>query len=406
MIMFNYHKVILMQLYKKIIILSIILFSVGLYQLRGLGIFVRLMDVMTVLLIIVHLILFILYGRLDQKVKKHFAVPIILLLAGIVISSLGAEYINNQSWGVTLYQQRHMYAFLFYFLLFYLAPKPKWIIDLLFYFGIAGGLFFVIQYVLYPTLITDAKIFLDRGTIRMNLPGTYFVNIGFFLSVDRFFATKKMKYGAGALLLFLVALLSGFRSILALYVLLTTGYLLVSKQVKHKALIFSLYSVVVISGFFAFHGIIMEMKESAEREGSQGTSYIRVRAADYYLSMNDNNKIAYIIGNGEPSERSAYGRRISLISLRYGYYLSDIGVVGLFFKYGLLPSLIVFFIIFKVLFTKLDEKTVFIKLFFLFQLLVIFNSVTSFERLSGIIAVCLMLYLYDMSLFERSLKEP
>ncbi len=394
-----------MQLYKKILIVSIIVASVGLYQLRGLGILVRLMDIMTVLLIVAHLVLFMIYGRQQEPVKKHFAGVVILLLAGIVISSLGAEYINNQPLGLTLYQQRHMYAFLFYFLLFYLAPRPQWIVDLLFYLGIAGGVFFLIQYVLYPTLITDAKIFLDRGTIRMNLPGTWFMHIGFFLSVDRFFATRKMKYGAGAMLLFLVAVLSGFRSILALYVLLTTGYLLVSKQVKNKALLFSLYSVVVISGFFAFEGIIMEMKESAEREGAQGTSYIRVRAADYFMSMNDNNKIAYIIGNGEPTERSAYGRRLSMISLRYGYYLSDIGIVGMFFKYGLLPALMALFIIFKVLFTKLDEQAIFIKLVFLFQLLVIFNSVTSFERLSGIIAISMMLYLYDMSLHKPSMQE-
>ena len=390
-----------MQLYKKILIVSIILFSVGLYQLRGLGIFIRLMDIMTDLLIIVHLILFVIYGKQEQLVKKHFSGAIILLLTGIVISSLGAEYINNQSWGLTLYQQRHMYAFLLYFLLFYLAPKPQWIIDLLFYFGIAGGVFFVIQYVLYPTLITDAKVFLDRGTIRMNLPGTWFMHIGFFLSVDRFFATKKMKYGAGALLLFLVAVLSGFRSVLALYVMLTTGYLLVSKQVKNKVLLFSMYSVVVVSGFFAFQGIIMEMKESAEREGSQGTSYIRVRAANYFMDMNDNNKLAYIIGNGEPTERSAYGRRLVMISLRHGYYLSDIGVIGLFFKYGLLPALVVFYIIFKILLTRLDDRTIFIKLFFLFQLLMIFNSITAFEILSAIIAVCMMLYLYDMTVMKR-----
>ncbi|MFO7924699.1 MAG: hypothetical protein R6U58_13505 [Bacteroidales bacterium] len=384
-----------MQLYKKILIVSIILASVGLYQLRGLGIMVRLLDILTVVLIVGNLALFLIYGHSGQPVKKHFSVAVILLLSGVMISSLGAVYFNNQSWGITLYQQRHMYAFLFYFLLFYLAPRPQWIIDLLFYFGIAGGVIFIVQYLLYPTLITDAKIFLDRGTIRMNLPGTYFMHIGFFLSVDRFFTTKKMKYGAGAMLLFLVAVLSGFRSILALYILLSTGYLLANRQVKNKVLLFSLYSVIVISGFFAFHSIIMEMKESAEREGSQGTSYIRVRAADYFMSMNDNKKSAYIIGNGEPTERSAYGRRLAMISLRYGYYLSDIGIVGLFFKYGLLTSLMVLYIIFKVLFAKTDKRTVFIKLFFLFQLLLIFNSITSFEILSGIVAISMMLYLVD-----------
>ncbi len=393
-----------MKLLSKIYIIAIILSSLGLYEIKGLGIIVRLLDIATILLIVIGLIALLIYGNRESGIKSHFKTPILLILLGVFISSLAAEVYQNQALHLTLYQQRHMYAFLFYFLLIFIAPKPEWIINIIFYFGIFGGLFFLAQYLLYPTLITDANIFLDRGTIRMNLPGTYFMHIAFFLSVDRFFTTYKKWYGFGMVLLFLIAILSGFRSILALYVLITTGYLLFSKQVRNKIALFGLYTVIVIAGFFAFESIIQEMIISAQREGSQGSSYIRFRAAEYLLSINDNHTITYLTGNGEPTERSEYGLRMMMMSMYSGFYLSDIGILGFYIKFGLITALAVLFIILKLSFAKISREIFFIKLFFLFILSMIVTTRLPFDSLPNIIVICFLLFLYD-SLGEKDKKE-
>lgn len=384
-----------MKLFEKILILFLILASLGLYQFRGLGIVVRLLDVITVGFIILAFLVYAFWGPNKVRIKAHFRIPIILLLVGVMISAIAAEVFHGQNLSLTFYQQRHMYAFLFYFLLLYMAPKPDWLIDVLFYFGVFTGFFFLAQYLLYPTLITDAKVFLGRGTVRMNLPGTYFMHIAFFLSADRFFTTYKKKYGFGMIVLLLVAFLSAFRSTLAAYALITTAFILLNTKVRNKVLLFGLYAVLVAAGGFAFNSILMEMKESAERETAQGTSYIRVRAAGYFLAKNEENKMTYLTGNGEPTERSPYGRKLAILSLVSGFYLSDIGIVGFYFKYGLLAALVVIFIMLKVLFTKINRKVFFIKMFFLFQLLLIILAKTSFEFLDSIMAVCIMLYLYD-----------
>ncbi len=391
-----------MKLFEKIIILFLILASLGLYQLRGLGIVVRVLDVITVGFIFLALLVYAFWGPNKERIKAHFRIPIILLLVAVLISAIAAEVFHGQNLSLTFYQQRHMYAFLFYFLLLYMAPKPEWLIDVLFYFGVFGGLFFLAQYLLFPTLITDAKVFLGRGTVRMNLPGTYYMHIAFFISADRFFTTYKKKYGFGMIVLLLVAFLSAFRSTLAAYALITTAFILLNTKVRNKALLFGLYAMLVTAGGFAFNSILMEMKESAERETAQGTSYIRVRAAGYFLAKNEENKMTYLTGNGEPTERSPYGRKLAILSLVSGFYLSDIGIVGFYFKYGLLAALVVIFIMLKVILTKINRKVFFIKMFFLFQFLLIILAKTSFEFLDSIIAVCIMLYLYD---YDRAFQN-
>ena len=225
--------------------------------------------------------------------------------------------------------------------------------------------------------------------------------IAFFLSVDRFFTTYKKKYAFGVALFFIVSILLGFRSTIALYILISTVFLLISEQVKQKVLLFTLYATIVVSGFFAFQEIFLEMKESAAREGSQGTSYIRYRAAEHFLSLNNSDNLTYIIGNGEPSERSVYGRDLALISMMYGFYLSDIGIFGFYFKYGLISSLALLYVFFRVIFTKTEKGFTFLKLFFVFQLFQLPFSRTPFESLYSIVAICMLLYLFDVSLHKK-----
>ena len=390
------------MLYKRILIVVVVLAALGLFHIRGMGIMIRLLDLIAVVLIIAGLILFASFEKPEFKIKKNFTVPLLLLISGVLFSVIPAYYINNQSIGISLYQQRYMYAFLFYFLLFYLSPRTDYIISLLFYLSVFAGVFFILQYVLYPTLITDAKVFTQRGTIRMNLPGTYLMHAGFFLSADRFLERLKLKYGLAALLLLTVAILSGFRSTLAIYLLIITGILILRKNVKNKALIFILYSVFLLAGFFAFQSIITEMRTSAEKESVEGTSNIRYRASEYFIKKSKEEKMSYYLGNGVPSERSAYGKKLALISIRHGYYLSDIGIAGFYFKFGMLSALMLIFIVFRVIFMKLPASTRFIKYFFVFQLFIIFNTTLSFDTLPDIVLICLLFYLIDRSRFDKN----
>lgn len=386
-----------MKLYEKIFLISIVLFSIGFFYIKVFSPILRILDIVTVFLVLFGLLAYYLFGKKKIKISKTFSIPILLIIIGALLSSFPSYYYHNQPILISLYQQRHIYALAFYFLLFYLVPKKEWLINFIFIMALSAGIFFIIQYVLYPTLITEAKVFVQRGTIRINLPGRFFMFLGFFLGIDRFFTRYDYKYGFLALLLFIVAILSGFRSTVALYVLLSAGFILFSRRVNNKLLLTLTALIFFAAGIFAFEGIVNEMVESAKREGGQGGDYIRYRAGEYLLGLNHNNPAAFIFGNGSPSVKSPYGIKISSISFAYGYYLSDIGIFGFYFKYGLIASLSVLWILLKVILSKMSNVIFFIKLFFIYQLLTISNTVPAFDSLSAIIIICMNLYIYDVT---------
>jgi hypothetical protein len=368
----------------------------GFFLVRGIGKGAKALEIMGIGVLIFYLFAFTIYSTQAPRVKSGYANAILIMLIGIILSTLACSYIYNQSMIVTLYQQRSVYFLLFYFLLPYLFPSTEWLKTLIIYLGVAAGVIYILQYFAYPLRITEAKMFVDRGTLRINLPGTAFMHLAYFMFLDNYFKTSKLKYGAGVILLLITAVLSGFRSIVAIYILISGIYLLASKQTKNKFIIIFVAICVVIASFFAFQGIIKEMQSSAQRETSQGTDYIRVRAASYFLREMSNHEITYITGNGQSSERSEYGRKIARISYFYGYYLSDIGIIGTFYKYGILfvlPGLIVFF---KIAFMKLPLDFQFIKLFIIMQILTVLLS-SIIEGGEGAIVLCLVLYLVDRS---------
>jgi hypothetical protein len=389
------------SLWNKSIILFIMLCSISFFMLRGVGKGDRVLDFMGIGLIVLFILLFSIYSNKVETFKPKYSIYIILMFIGIIVSSLSCSYIHDQSLVLTIYQQRSTYFLLFYFVLHFMRPNPHWIKDLIFYFAIAGAIIYLLQYFAYPFRITETKMFYDRGTLRIFLPGSTFLHLGYFLSIDQYFRNKELKYGIGALLLFVIAILSGFRMILALYVLITAAYILLSKQIKNKILIIFLISLISVAGFLAFQQIINEMRTSAERETSQGEDYVRVRAASYFLSEIDKNRVTLITGNGQPNDKSNYGQRLGLMKVYYGYYLSDCGIIGSLYKFGIIfviPALLLFF---TLIFTKYDREFFFSKLFLILNISNLFIGFYTFEAGEGAIVISCIMYFSDMSQLQN-----
>jgi hypothetical protein len=388
------------SLSNRLLLIFISLCSVWFFRLRGLGKGERVFELLGIALIIVFLFFYYLYDKNSLNVKRNFGL-IILFLSSILISSFSCYYFNNQSIPATLYQSKPEFYVLFYFLLHFLNLKPEWIKEFIFYFAMIAGLVYIMQYFAFPTKITEAKMFIDRGTLRINLPASAFRDLGFFMCIDMFYRTNKSKYAIGAMLLLSVAIISAFRSVIALYVGLAVIYLLINNKVKNKFMMIIMFVIVMISGFFVFQNIFIAMSKSSQKESSQGKDYVRLQAGNYYFSQITNRPVAGILGNGAPDPSTPYGARTDYYILKHAYYLSDIGLIGSFYKYGLLFVLVSFFILMRLLFIKVSTDLNFIKLFAVMQLLVFLTTFPIFEDESGIVIICLMFYLVDCDLTKN-----
>ena len=360
-----------------------------------------------VIIIIFFLFLYLVYYKNDIPIKRNFTSNISILMLCTVVSALASQYFNNQAISISFYQQVGIYFFLGYFLLSFLYPKPSFIRNLIYYIAIIGAVIYILQFLAYPSKFLDLPMARDRGTLRFNLPGGPFRHACYFMCLIDIFKGYNRKSAIGALLLLIVAVLSGYRSIIALYILLPAIYLLVNKNVKNRTAILLVAVIICISGFFAFQGIISEMNKSAEREGSQGADYIRVKAANYFFNESISNRFTLVTGNGVPSGYSSFGQKLIAISLANGYYLSDVGIVGTLYKYGLIFTIFILIVLFRLIFAKSPPDLNFIKLFIIMHLLLIFTTYPFYEEVSGIILLVLFLYLMDCqySFNEKQLTE-
>jgi hypothetical protein len=185
---------------------------------------------------------------------------------------------------------------------------------------------------------------------------------------------------------------------------LSFANILINKKIKSRITLLILFFGIVSLAAFLMRETIQEMIELTYKHKDEKDGYIRIRAAEYFLTEFPKNKSVYIFGNGEPTERSSYGVSMAKISNTFGFYLSDIGLIAIYFKYGFFYALTCLVLIFQTLFKKLPSKITYIK-YYLF--LLIFTLVTSqlpFEISEGIVVVSFIFYFIDyyLNLNENS----
>lgn len=385
-----------MKNYAKYIILAVLLLSIDFFKLRSLGRFSGIFELAILGIVLLHFLVFTIYNPNKPEVRASFSIPLVLFIFAVTFSILPAKYFHNQSFFISFYEQKSSYLILFYFVLFYLKPKTEWILNVIFFLAVIVSILHVLQYLLYPVLITDAKIFVQRGAIRINMPGTVFRHFAFFYSLDRYFISKEKKYLFAGLIMLSVTILSAYRSTLVVYLLIIFFYILFSKEVKNRVGILIMGVFFVVIGYFSFQNIIQQMIDSAEKEADEGTENIRYRAATHFLTAESPNKFTYLTGNGQPSSRTSYGKRHAYLAIRFGYYISDIGITGYFYRFGMVAVLAILFIYFRLLTRSNPESLASVRMFIIYQILVSFNTVIPFDAEDGIILMTLLLYIVDI----------
>jgi hypothetical protein len=353
------------------------------------------------ILIIGLLVLHLIYGG-TIKFKLHFKFEILLLLTAVFASMFMAKIFHGQSIPTTLLVQRFMYYLLFYFLLAYLRIDKYELMRIIVYFAIAYFFIYLIQYTVYPTKIFRGRASLDRGTIRIFLEGYIFLISAFFIGLFQFYNFNKLKYGAMFGMVAIILVLQGTRQSMASAALLTIVSIIFSKQAKSKFLYMILMVISVIPIFILFQDIFMNLLEVTEHEQSKTTDNVRIRAATFFLTEFMPDKLSYFLGNGASSANEEYGRLMEMYADVYGFYRSDIGLIGSYVTFGALFTIGELAIYFKVFRKKFPDEVVFIKYVFAFQFLKILSGSDPFSGMSGIVAYTILLYLFDVSISEKN----
>ncbi|MVN22046.1 hypothetical protein [Mucilaginibacter arboris] len=327
-----------------------------------------------------------------------FILPVQLIAFSISISIFFAQY----TWGQSLKYSPTIIPFLIWFVFFYLLNSGttiKAIENIVLFYGIIYIILFLFQFthnnVVYFGFYKEFKV--DRGIIRINFPGGGVFFLSCFIAVNK--ATNggsKYRYLwlLYALLGIVIVVLQSTRQAISVMLLLYLIHFLRTVKAVYKIATIVLF---VVAGYAFLNsntelskGLANQQKEDA----SAGKDYIRIRAAEYYLTQFTPNTASRIFGNGFANDTSIYGKVMLSLEDDYGYYLSDVGLVEVYVFFGLFAILGYVMIFIKSFFIPLPMNYYYLKYYLWMIMLTCFTS-DSLINDGFLITTVLVLYCYQ-----------
>ena len=379
----------------NLLVLGIILCSTSFYNFSALGPLTKVAELAGPVLILVLIIFHLVYSR-EQSIKRNFSGPVLLILFSVFLSMFMASYSRDQSITLTMIAQRAMYFYLFYFLLHQLKIRPGDLEKMFVALALLFVVLYLVQYVLYPKIIFNAYISKSRGTIRIYMAGANYMAIAFFLGVQSFLRTNKVKYLVMVLIFYTIIVLNGGRQTMAVMALIVIFFLIIDRKVKSKLFLAFLGLFAAVAIFLIFQNIFQALILQSQSDAQMGSEYIRFKAYGYFLTDFFKNTISYITGNGTYAGKSHYGKEIEYIALRHQYFLGDIGLIGNYVIYGAFFLLGVITICIRTLRIRVEPQYVYIKYMFIAVIFSLFTSAV-FTQADYIVLFSSVLYIFDVS---------
>ena len=382
------------------VVLAII---IGYFQLFRLNVFPRdfmvLSRIIAVAIILLFLILKYIY-REGEEIPKNFTLPIVLILLSALTSPLIALTVYNQPYFLSVWVSYSLFFYLLYFLLHSIRIEKRALEKIIINIGLIVIGVFYLQYLIYPTRIfsEEVRMSIDRGTLRLWVPGMTFTIIAYFYYLDKFFKKNHTRYIIIALMAFSIFVLQATRQTIAAMALLTIIFFLRSKEVKSRFLISIIMGAGLVALFYSFYDLFMEMFMVTQDQATDAEDNIRIRAARYFLTEFMPNNLAYILGNADGHLLTPYGMKLFTLSMVNGYYLSDIGLIGDYVRYGAIFLLGAIIILVKLIKIKVDTEFIYLKYYVYLMLLTMFTGSGDFG--SPNILIILIAYLFDLGNYK------
>ncbi len=339
------------------------------------------------------------YGK-EKKTELNFRDPVLLIFTGVFLSMIIASAYHNQSYILTFWAQRFMYFYLFYFFLHVLKPDIKELEKIVLTLGILYAVSFLIQYIIYPSILFSVRQDVERGTIRIFIPGSSFMGLSLYMCLNRFYKQNKLRYVFLVVIFISIMILTGTRYALAVTFLAIIASLIFSKIIRSRYVIYTLILIAIIPLFYIFEEIFVGMIGVSEEQAVDFQENVRIRATRFFLDDFFPNTLAYIFGNGQDHMGSTYGIHVNYYKLAYGFYQSDIGVIGDFSKFGLFFAVGAMWLLVKAWRAPLTPETSYLKFSLLSSTLVL-PVAGVFSNPFSIAVLCIIMYIFDINIKER-----
>lgn len=359
--------------------------------------------------IIISVILLLVYLSNAKKIinLKWVFPEVKWILIITIFSFIPALIFHDQEISLGLLASRTTYFWLGYYLLKIKNVKLRDLHNVMIFMGFLWCLIMIIQQITYPVIYfnflngseLEINRYEDRGNLlRIFVDGSIF---GFYFLLfywNKFIKKLDFKTIFMVLLGLSGILLTGSRQIIfSIFVVFLFSFLSKIKAITkyNTKFIYVFVSLIFLVITFAGEYLLSLVTLSLDQNVTS-TSYIRILEMKFFVFEYWPNFLAVFLGNGWEHALSNYGKEVTNFKNMYGYYRSDIGLLGALNKFGIVYILVILSLFYRII--RRGPKLFvpdFIQYFFLLLLLTSISGANFFEMSSCIFVLISILYIID-----------
>ena len=338
----------------------------------------------------------------DHYFSNSFSFPVILILIAELLSSFNATISWDQDFIESI---RAVIPYMVYILFFLLISWKYPIIEiekLIVIIGFSYILVFLISFYVFPSIYFGNIELIDesRGFQRLKTSGIGFLFLLCFYSLNQFIIKKKLLW----IFVYFISLSCIFMSLTRTYIIFTLLFSFIY-ILNNASLYLKLMSIFLVSIFlyiFVLSNAYNLMAEETDSQVSYAKEDIRMLSVSFYLNNFSPNIASKILGNGEPGniknnpiENSYYSKFVNNLEKKFGFYISDIGYLGLYVKFGIFSIISYLIFIYLTFKTTIFSKYLYSKyyLFFIFSISFIIDAPFNTSFISSIVFAYYILFL-------------
>ena len=338
--------------------------------------------------------------------RKNYTVFYVMLVL-FLLSMLSPVFFKGQDLSSTIITYRSRYLIVLGIVLLWVGPSHTDLmrsIKTIAYIALFAA---AVVYV-YPSLyVTEENIeilrehqYMGSTDIITSWPGAFFAVLYFYILLQRVIEYGR-KNDLFTLIIFMayIFLMQNRSTLICALPLFVYALYRCKSKVKIPIIILG---VAILSPFIIM--IINSLMEETTQQ-LKDTDYNRWQAIYFFFYEQNSNLFTFLFGNGVPSKGSYYLQNVMNAQMYRNAYISDLGLLGSFYYYGICMMIILYSFVFKAAFNRKHAYPKFLKYYCWWILLVPTIHSFGLNSTDSIVNFCLILYMivyYSSINYERT----
>lgn len=330
----------------------------------------------------------------NRNISYNFKGIIIILIVSTVPSYFIAKLYHNQSFFSSIVANQIILFYLLYFFIHIFQVPVKFLIRTIVIIGLFVVSIYYLQFFSYPKAFLDIVMLEGRGTIRLLVPGMLCTQFAYYFFLHKFFENNKLRDLLLALLSSSIFILQGTRVLVFSMIFLTLIMLLFYKKVNGRFIKMVVIALASFIFLIVFRDIFNELfRESSSQVENLGGG-VRLKAANFFITKFQSDGWTYLFGNSRAGIGEIYGKKLELYSKRYGFYITDIGILGDYILYGVIFVISGLLLLIKAIRFRIGSEFQYLKYYIFMQC---FTLATGKGIFAGVdILILVILYVFDL----------